>query len=296
MHKKIPNYITNLLLIIIFITLIKNKDIINYSTIQGIKIFIYNLFPFLFIMIIIENLFLNYNLPYYINKIFKNKNISPVIIMVFILSSITGTPTNIIIISDLVKNKYLDIVTANKLLMSSFFLNPIFLVNSLTKIFTNGYTIKKIIILTYLTNILIGFITMPKKQTFPKIICHKSNDLAKTVNESIKTAINVSLNVMGSIILFMIIANVITSLINSPIITLICKSIFEITQGLDYLAKVKISFKIKEIIAIFIISFGGISIHAQVNSVIANTNLDYRYFLKGRIIATIINILFIIMD
>ena len=61
------------------------------------------------------------------------------------------------------------------------------------------------------------------------------------------------------------------------------------TMGLSLLSYLDISNFIKLIIATFIISFGGISIHLQIISILED--ISYFKYLKGRIIGSIISCL-----
>ena len=75
----------------------------------------------------------------------------------------------------------------------------------------------------------------------------------------------------------------------NDIYTVILKGIFEITQSLNILNIINYSSKVKEIIALSIISFGGLSIHTQVLSIINNTKISYKCFFSGRILHVLIS-------
>ena len=65
------------------------------------------------------------------------------------------------------------------------------------------------------------------------------------------------------------------------------------TQGLNALINYNSSFK--ELLAILFISFGGLSIHTQVKCILDEENISYKYFLKGRIMQTLIALLLTIL-
>lgn len=65
------------------------------------------------------------------------------------------------------------------------------------------------------------------------------------------------------------------------------------TQGLNMLINNSIPFK--EIIAMIFISFSGFSIHTQVKCILDETDLEYKYFFKGRIYQTIIAVILTII-
>ena len=75
----------------------------------------------------------------------------------------------------------------------------------------------------------------------------------------------------------------------------ILSSILEITNGLNNLANINLTSKIKEIIGISTISFGGLSIHTQIKAILEETEIKYKCFFKGRIMHTIISIILIII-
>ena len=96
--------------------------------------------------------------------------------------------------------------------------------------------------------------------------------------------------VLGSIIFYLVISSIIINTFNiSYPFDIFIKGILEMTQGLNSLINLNIKFK--EIIAIFFITFGGFSIHTQVKCILDEQGLNYKYFLKGRIIQVIIVII-----
>ena len=70
---------------------------------------------------------------------------------------------------------------------------------------------------------------------------------------------------------------------------MLIKGILEITMGLKDLSLLNLSPIYKTIISSMLISFGGLSIHMQVISLIINTPIKYKYFLQGRLYQTILS-------
>ena len=102
--------------------------------------------------------------------------------------------------------------------------------------------------------------------------------------------------ILGTITFFMITSNIIINITNPSSVTrIIIKGLFEITQSLNDLIYLKSNLIVKEILGISIISFGGLSIHMQVFSIISDTKIKYMYFLKGRIIGLLISILLLLI-
>ena len=69
----------------------------------------------------------------------------------------------------------------------------------------------------------------------------------------------------------------------------IINGIFEITQGLKYISILNIPLKVKAIVSTFIISFGGLSAHSQVMSILSETNIKYCPYFVSRVIHAIIS-------
>ena len=96
--------------------------------------------------------------------------------------------------------------------------------------------------------------------------------------------------ILGTIVFYIIITNLITTIIPVNILLeVIIKGLLEITQSLNILQNLKFTSIIKEIIAISIISFGGLSIHTQVLSIINDTKVLYKNFFLGRLLHVLIS-------
>ena len=68
----------------------------------------------------------------------------------------------------------------------------------------------------------------------------------------------------------------------------IVKGIFEITIGIEALSKLSLSSIHTAVMASMFLAFGGISVHVQVFSQIAGTQIKYLYFFIGRMYQMII--------
>lgn len=266
-----------ILLIMTFIILIfKNYELVLKSTIDGVTIWLYKVFPYLFIMIIMQDILINLNLTSY----FKRTST-----YIFIMSILSGSPSSAYIISKLVNNNDISEDYGNVCLIFTFFANPLFLYTILKLIFNNNSTTIKLLIIIYLSNLLLYLFY---KKELPN---NKLKGKPQNINLalSIKTSINTNLMVLGSIVFYLVISNIIINTFNIsyPYSTFV-KGFLEMTQGLNSLIDCNI--KLKEIITIGFITFGGLSIHTQVKCILDEYNLSYKYFLKGRILQMIIAI------
>lgn len=280
MHKKLLNILS-----IICTCLIAILAFINYNNLPNLVVtisivFVKNVFPFLFIMTLINNILIYLNIPYYIYKVFHNKYL-----YVFLLSIVSGAPGNAIIIKEMLEKGFIDIKDANNLLAFTNFNNPLFIYFYLNKIFSNNIVIIKIFIIYYVLNIII-FIFYNKKQNKSYFINDSKNEkLISILPNSINKTISAMVNIYATIVLFYIISNMLI-----PGNT-VFKGLIEITQGLIALSNLNLSLKVKELLTLVILIFGGLSIHIQVANVLNDYNIDYKNFYLAKIIMIVLSIL-----
>ena len=74
------------------------------------------------------------------------------------------------------------------------------------------------------------------------------------------------------------------------IIYILLNGIFDLTNGI-FLTSLINNETIKGIIVIFFFTFGGISVHMQTKSIIADTKIKYKNFLIGRLMQSILAII-----
>ncbi|MBQ7031315.1 MAG: hypothetical protein IJN13_02940 [Bacilli bacterium] len=295
--NKLKNIFTIILLSIIIYILFKYNSILNTSVIDAVNLWITKVFPSLFIMFIINDIIINTNILNHLtkiinpifNKIFNTTGNSS---EVFLLSIFSGTPSSAFIIKEMLANNKITLESANKLISFTYFSNPLFLYNILNATF-NKYITFKIILIHYLSNFIIGLFF--RKTNYENNNYLKDNNITNRnifllLPNSIKKSINTLLMILGTITFYMIITNIIINIFNiPPIFDILIKGILEITQSLNILNTLKITSIIKEIIALAIISFGGLSIHTQVISLISDTKISYKNFFIGRILHVLIS-------
>ena len=301
MKEKIGNFTFCLFIFFSIIFIFTNNKEVAQIIIDAVNLFLKKVFVSLFPMFIINDLLIQHNIPYYFYLIFNNSfkkifKTSGTSAYVFIMSLISGSPSNAYIIKELATNNKISIEEANHFLMFTFFSNPLFLTMMLSTIFPLNTTIK-IIMIHYISNILIGILMRKKapsisKENFQKEEKNKTSSLTKSIAKSISTL----LMILGTVTFYMLLTYIITyPFANNLLLKTITSGFLEITNGLNNLANLTIFTKIKEIIAIAMISFGGLSIHTQIKAILEDTKINYKYFLKGRIMHTIIGILLVII-
>ena len=282
-------------LTIFTIFLFKENVVIHDTIILSCELFLTKVFPALFPMMILSNLFIYFGLPellcQYLGKGFQKLfHTSPYGAFAFFISSFSGSPANAYTIKNLEQQGYLNNEEASFVLSFSFFNNPLFLYTMLSLIFPNKpLVVIKLILLPYVINLTLGFLTRKKEPNEgKKILSTPEKNFGSFLSTSIKETMNTLLFVLGTISIFMLL----NALINPQKIPIIA-GILEISQGLNSLININLTSKIKEILAILFISFGGLSIHLQIKGIISDTKISYQKFLKMRILQTLISCLII---
>ena len=297
MNKKYYNTLIILILLFFLFELFNHSNIINNTIINSSKIWFYNIIPSLFPMYITIDLLINYNILDYfkkiinpLNKLFKINNSSSII---FILSLLSGFPSNSKYINTMLINNNINIDDANKLLMFTHFSNPLFIINSIGINFLKNKSIGIIIlIIHYITNIIIGLINRNYNSYLNnnKYYQNKKSSFITTLTNSIYNTIKILFLLYGIITTFMIITTIININFSiNPIIKTIISGLLEITNGIYYTSLLNINIIYKALIITFFLSFGGLSIHMQVFSILKSYKLNYYNYLKARVFHAIIS-------
>lgn len=289
---------------VLFEMLFHSSVIIN-SVSFAFQLCINNLFPSLFPFMILSNILLEYGFVEITSELFKpimkifkaHENGS----FVLILSMLSGSPSNAKYISDLLNKELISSNDAQKLLLFTHFVNPLFIINTIGISFLHNQKVGIIILIShYLGNIIVGLLSRKyhPNNRYKKIDLKKAfSSLEKEhksfifiLTNAIISSINTLLIILGVITTCLIM----TSLIN---INPLYNGFLEITQGLKYLSTTNHHLLFKALLATFLISFGGFSIHAQVFSILNNKKIKYipylcARFIHGIISSTLVYILF----
>ena len=314
--KKTVKTITILciLLFIAFEILTESKSIletVNFS----FNIWKENVFPSLFPFFVLSELLINYGFieiigevfKPFMNKIFKTKGVGA---FALFMGMISGFPSSAKYIRELNKKNLIDEKEATKLLMFTHFSNPLFILGTISLLFLNNKEVGLLILIChYLGNFIIGIIFRnyyASKQENTKIslkkvlneINKKQDKNKKSFGEVMTTALLNSINtlilILGVVTVFLIITTIIDNNINlNSFQQSILNGIVEMTQGLKYVSLEEIPLKLKCILSTMIISFGGLSVHMQVISILSDTKIKYLPFLTARIIHALISSLLV---
>lgn len=296
MKEKIINFTFCLLCFISIFFIFKNNNKIAGVIINAVNLFLNKVFVSLFPMFIINDILIGVGLPYYFYKTFnplfkKIFHTSGIAAYVFIMSLISGTPSQAYILKNLVETNKINESEASHYLYFTYFSNPLFLTLILTTMFSISITMK-IILIHYASNIIIGLLVRGKAPKIREIKIDNTPaiNMGSVLIKSISKSINTLLMILGTIVFYMVLSYLVINIFQvTGAFKVLLSGFLEITNGLNNLSFIIVSVKLKEIIAILIISFGGISIHTQIKAILEDTNINYACFLKGRIMQALIS-------
>lgn len=269
-----------LLVFLVFYLLKANsfKNLFLYYT----ELFFKNIFPANFPLFIISSLLIDYGLVDLLGFFLPNSSI----IYIFVLSMFSGFPSGAKYSKDLYLKKKISKEEAQQVLLFTHFPNPLFILGSVSSILKSKTLAYKILFSIILSNLILLLFTKKKKEN-----CFSSKEMIPSFSESLSSAIASSCRsiilIYGTSIFFYLLSVCITQYIVLPPLcyVLIC-GLFDLTQGV-FSTTILSNNILRSYFILFFISFGSLSIHLQVKSILEDT-IAYHYFFRGRIIGTII--------
>lgn len=319
--KNKTNY-KNIFLIIIILTciglILLMPKIAMKSFFEGIRIWSIKVLPSLLPFFLLTKLLSYTNFATSTGKIFtpitnKLYGVGGISGYIYVMSIISGYPVGAKLTSDFYNNGLISSGQAKTITSFTSTSGPLFILGSVSIGMFNDSKLGIILLLShYLGAILNGFLYRIKKSNMmiTKQSTLKSDNF---LNESMTNSITSILVVGGFIALFYMIISICIALnLFNPIISLlkvininpdisssvIC-GIIEVTTGCLFLSKITTSFILKASILSFLISFGGLSIHAQAYCFLKNFNMSYILFLLQKfthaIFSTLITVLIVVL-
>lgn len=280
--------LTKLTIIIFFILILLKKDIMYITIYETTLTWFKNIVPNLLPMFIISSLIINSNLIFNIynilgkpfSYIFKTSKYS---IFVYTLSLISGCPSNAKYINDLKNNNLITKAESDKLLTFTTNYNPLLIISLLSLFLPKTISIK-ILIIIIISNLIVGLLNR-------NIPCSRLNNKNKqnkiNLSNIIKETTDTLLMILGTLIFFNLLINLLP--IKTPILKNVFNGLLEITTSLSNLKYINISINLKIILSLIYLSFGGISIHTQIKSILPDTN--YNLFIKSRLLCILISLI-----
>lgn len=320
MKKIISSTLIMSILIFISIEILTESKTILESVNFSFSVWKNNIFPSLFPFFVLSEILINYGFIELVgelckpimNKVFRIKSSCA---FIFIMSLISGFPSNAKYTRELYLSGHINEKEASKILTFTHFSNPLFILGTLSLLFLNNKEVGLLILIChYITNIIIGLIfrnyyPSPKEETKVSLKTailsmhnkriNNNNTFGQIITNSLYNSINTLLLILGTVTLFLIITTIIDNNINlNNYNQSILNGLFEMTQGLKYVSLLNIPLKLKSVISTMIISFGGLSVHMQVISILSDTKIKYTPFLVARILHSFIAslLVYIIFD
>ena len=221
------------------------------------------------------------------------------------MSLISGCPSNAKYTRELYLQGKLTDKEATKILMFSHFSNPLFILGAVSLTFLQNKKVGILILIChYLSNIIIGILfrnyvpspTTNHSFSFKKAILamhnkriHNDERFGTIITNSLMNSIHTLLLILGVVTTFSIITTIIDNNLHLDLISkTILSGFLEMTQGLKHASLLQVSIQVKALFIIAILSFGGLSVHTQVISIISDTDIRYFPFLLARILHAII--------
>ena len=317
---KLSNILIIIILFFLCFEILTESESILKSVSFSLNIWKNNIFPSLFPFFVISEIMIKYGIPEFLgtllkplmNKLFKIKSSSAFIL---VMSIISGNPSNAKYTKELLENGSINEKEATKILCFSCFANPLFILGTVSILFLNSPKVG-ILILTshYLGNLIIGLLLRnyyPSKKENIKVSFQNAlksmhqkrisnkNSFGTILTNSLINSINTLLLILGVTTICLVLTTIIDNNINiNSIFQSVLNGSIEMTQGLKYISLEALPLKIKCILSVMILSFGGLSIHLQIMSILSDTNIKYMPFLLSRIIHAIISgiSMFILFD
>lgn len=311
--------IMGILILICFEILTASQSIIETVSFS-LYIFKNNIFPSLFPFFVLSSLMIKYGFVEFLGNLFKpfmNKlfKIKSSCAFIFVMSIISGNPANAKYTKELLTNGAINEYEATKILCFTCFSSPLFILGTVSLMLLNNKEVGLLILLChYLSNIIIGILIRnyhPSKKENNKVSLkiaidsmHKkrinnSESFGNIVTNALMNSINTLLLILGIMTICLVITTIIDNNINlNSVFQSILNGYIEMTQGIKYISMENIPLKLKCILTVMILSFGGLSVHMQIVSIISDTKIKYFPFLVCRILHSLIAgiLMFIFFD
>ena len=165
----------------------------------------------------------------------------------------------------------------------------IFLLGSISNVLSKQIAIK-ILVVTIISNFIIYLLFKVKSKKNIVTISTVGGDFSTSLKNGTIGAIKTLLIVYSTSLFFYLMSVIINKFIFlSPINYVIVNSFFDLTKGIFSSALIS-DITTRTLLILIFLSFGSISIHIQVKSIISDTDIKYKNYLLGRILQVLISI------
>lgn len=290
--------IIGFIVLIVFDILINPGNVFN-NILDSLKLWLFKVYPPIFLFYILSSLIINLNFidnkAKILSKLFHFKNFRSY--SIFTMSLLIGNPATSALILENIHTENIDIEDGNHLLCISSFLNPLFIISFMSSKFLYLKYSLLIIFIHIISNFIIGLVMFINKNNtiLIKQKRKKENNIIKDFFDSIERANFLLLKICG----IMIICNLCKHSLYSLLFSLNIKgvginillSLIEVASGLNDIVNLQLPQNLVLCLVAFLVSFGGLSIHLQVYSIISNSSLEFKKFFYFRIIQGLLSFL-----
>lgn len=282
MTKNIKRLVVLTLLFTLLILYIKESNLIIKEFLSYTNLFITKLLPSVFIIYILSDLLINYGIINLLKKITKY----PTTIYILLISLISGFPSGPKTIKNLKEQNYITEKESNKLIQCTHFPNPIFVFSTISLITKN---IGIIYISIIISNLIILLKTKPTSNN--KLPSIKEKDFTTTLSNSIIQTLKIIILIYGTSIFFYLISIIILNYFNTKELYIIINTIFDLTKGIQTTSLIT-NQTLKDLVIILLLTISPLNINIQIKSILSDTNIKYKNFITGRLISSILTIIF----
>lgn len=284
--------------------------IVSEGVFNGLKIWVYNMIPYLLPMSILSNILLQYNFLYRLseklsflsNKIFNSKYA----IIPYFISFVVGYPSGAMTVNTMASYKRIDSSEANALVVFTNNCSFQFMAGAVSFSMLGDLSLAKYIAVPHLVSaLLIGMLI--KKGTIPSTYTkgkkQKYISFYNAFNSSIYKSITSILSIGGVIVIFSVFSNFFDNLLISiskylslstqisDVIHSTFIGILEISNGCSVAASSALPLDVKLIIINFLISFSGISVIFQTVAVTNDFDFNIGNYFFYRAIQGILSVI-----
>lgn len=266
---------------------------------KTLEIWLYKVYPSIFTFYMLSSLLINtriinkliyYLRPFFQFLKFKNENA----LHLFILSIFVGNPTSASLICEALNKDAINQEDGNILLKCASFLNPFFIISFLS-VYDMKYAL--LVIIAHVgSNFLI---TLALNHHNERTIIHNQalkfslNDFLQAINKVIALLLMISGIMVFCNILKYSITLVLDSLGWYNTFLAVILANLEVAVGLNSIIRMEMELFPTLLLAAFLCSFGGVSIHLQVVNTIGGEKLRYSAFFKYRLLQAILSVLLV---
>lgn len=266
----------------VFVLFWLNKDEVILGSLEALEVWSKNLFPILLPTFVMNDLFLSSGivnlLTKYVGTLFgRIFNTNPYAFYVVLNSMLSGTPSNAYLLKRLYDKNIITDNDVTKMLSMAIFFNPMLIISF------GGI---KLLFISWFANLLCAFLM--RSHISNQGGSYTAMNFDFNLNDSVLHAIDTLLMILGTITVFIVLRYLLP--IHNITLKVLISGILELTSGLKYTEVIGNDW-LRDIFKIIFISWGGISIHMQIKSILADTKFNYYYFMFSRLLTTFISII-----